>query len=49
MKKLDHRFYDNEDVVLLARLLLGKLLVTEISLIYIARPPGSRGVPCPRF
>jgi DNA-3-methyladenine glycosylase len=30
MKKLDHRFYDNEDVVSLSRLLLGKLLVTEI-------------------
>ncbi|HSB91515.1 MAG TPA: DNA-3-methyladenine glycosylase [Flavitalea sp.] len=30
MKKLDHRFYDNEDVVMLAKLLLGKLLVTEI-------------------
>jgi DNA-3-methyladenine glycosylase len=30
MKKLDHRFYDNDDVVLLARKLLGKLLVTEI-------------------
>jgi len=30
MKKLDHRFYDREDVVMLARELLGKLLVTEI-------------------
>lgn len=30
MKKLDHRFYDREDVVMLARELLGKLLVTEM-------------------
>jgi DNA-3-methyladenine glycosylase len=30
MKKLDHRFYDREDVVMLAKQLLGKLLVTEI-------------------
>ncbi len=28
MKKLDHRFYDRDDVVLIARQLLGKLLVT---------------------
>jgi DNA-3-methyladenine glycosylase len=34
MKKLDHHFYDNEDVVLLARQLLGKLLVTRIDGIY---------------
>lgn len=28
MKKLDHRFYDREDVVMIARQLLGKILVT---------------------
>ena len=34
MKKLDHQFYDNEDVVFLARQLLGKLLVTRIDQIH---------------
>ena len=34
MKKLDHQFYNNEDVVFLARQLLGKLLVTRIDQIH---------------
>jgi DNA-3-methyladenine glycosylase len=34
MKKLDHQFYNNEDVVFLARQLLGKLLVTRIDHIH---------------